>query len=246
MSRPKQPHGRTPLTKAERESAIKIYNEEDPESVINYLPPKVAVALKQIPIAYLTWSEQALRNHSKPTEQDHRIRLAIWHEFDFTIERGRDKMSLNEALRGVCPRSYFYNQVLIRPKLLAWIFYPPEDYTKFMKEVLFVSMKQIRKIMTSEHEDENGKLDHKLINHKIKIWEKLEQRIQGAIPQALNVSQKSVNYNVNAPVNAEIPVPTRIEDIDAELARIEKKEKKKQIEQAEVIETKDVDKGEIH
>lgn len=226
--RPKQPHSRYPLSKAEKERAVSIFNEGDPEALINMVGPEVKEAIKSINPVFLTWSEKALAKHAELDPRDHRIRISMWDDYNQAKEEGRDTININRILNGVCTKGYFYQSVLKDPKKLAWIFYPPADYTKYMQECLYLAMGNIRDILSQPIRSGDGKLNHRLIDQQIKIWEKVESRVKGAIPQALNINQRSMNVNINQ--TQKLSNPKDIKEIEAEIARLEGKEVPKEIE----------------
>lgn len=234
--RPRQPGARYDtykLTKAEKDSAMAIFNEDEPNAIVNFLPECILEALKEIPEIYFTWSERALEKNADLDERDYRLRIAFWDEYNYALDNRVQTLSIAKIIRGVCARNYFDTQVLTSPKKLAWIFFPPADYTKFMSECLHLSMRRMREVLALEIKDSKGKINHKLIEQQMKIWERVEARVRGAIPQALNINQKSVNLNMNQNSNS----PTRISNssdlaaIEAEIAMLEGKEPPLQIEE---------------
>ena len=85
-------------------------------------------------------------------------------------------------------------------------------------------MQRIREVMIQPIKDEKGKLNHKLIDQQIKIWEKVENRVKGVTPQALNISQKSVNVNLNKNEAVEarrVPLSNDLDAIDAQIRELE-------------------------
>ena len=216
------------LSKAEKEAAVAIYNSQEDSAIVNMVTEKVANRLKEIPPEFLTWSEKALRRtlerKDELDERDYRLRIAIWDEYNSALGDNLKTMSLNRAMKGVCTNRYFETYVLTNPKKLAWIFFPPADYTKALNEILHLGLREIREIMSMPLTKEDGKLDYSLMEKKIKIWEKTEARVRGAIPQALNIQQKSVNLNLNKDAPRNITNDMSMEELDAQIRELEGKE----------------------
>lgn len=185
------------LTKAEKESALSIFNTTDENSVFNMITEPLQEKLLCIPKVYLTWSEKALEKNADLDPRDHRLRIALWNAHNLAVERGHKTISVRQIINGICTHRYFYDQVATNHKKLAWIFFPPTDYTKFMQECLYQGMQKMREVLVEPIRDKKGNLNHKLIDQQIRIFEKVENRVKGVTPKALNINQKSVNLNVN-------------------------------------------------
>lgn len=214
------------MTKAEKEAAFSIFNPDDPESVYNMVPDELRGHLDQIPKAFLTWSEKALKDaleRSGDTDpRDSRLRIQLWNRHNMIIQEGlRPKISINDLVRGICSRDYWYKKVITNPKKLALIFFPPPDYTRFLEECFHIALDNVRNVLTLPAVDKKGKVDHRLVEQQIKIWQKIEERLKGTVAKSVNINQKNLNMNVGASPSRGSMLSNNLADLEAEIRELE-------------------------
>lgn len=214
---------------AENHSGMCIFDKVDPRSVYNLVPAQVQEAIERVNPEYYKWSEKALEKHADLDVRDYRLRLAFWNEYYETQDKFKKNMAMGKVLIGVCTNAYWYDCVLEDPLKLAWILYPPANYTKAMEEILDLSMRQMRNIMTLNHKKKTG-YDIALIKEKIKIFALIDNRVRGAVLQKVRVDQQSVHAHIHQGTGVDTrsqEAPKSIEEINKEIYRIENGEQSK-------------------
>lgn len=226
------------LSKAERDSLIPILSHDNPESIYNRLDStdlqKAVDDVVENHNYLLTWGPDALEKRGDFSVEIHQLRMGFWREYENSIQNNI-KMSFRGMLRGICTPWWFNKNVATNPKAMMFILHQPTDYTTYMEECLVLAAKNIReilkrpntKIVSRLEEQEDGtkkkvkveELDHTLINQKIKIWEKIENRVKGIAPQTLHIQQTSKNYNYNE--NLQLDSSRDVKELDAEIKKLE-------------------------
>lgn len=176
-----------------------IFDEENPHSLINLVPDKIRPILYRVKdnlVKSYTTDEGELRFLVKPSESDDRLRLSFWDEYN-RATRFDKKMSMARILHGVCSVERFVSRYQNDDKRLCWIFTPPASYASTIKRILMDSLDELSEILKLPNRDENGRVDHKVISSKLKVFQLMDLRNNGGIAQNVNINQKSINYNQN-------------------------------------------------
>lgn len=225
-----RPHTARRLAASEapdRLAAFSIFDEENPLSVINLVPPMMQEAIRKIPdqVTYLTHATEAqIRKEVKPTERDERLRLAFWDEYNYASSVGT-QMRINHIIKGCVAVEHFYEIYLKTPKKLAWIITPPKFYSQGMKYILHLGLDRLTEIMQASVVDENGKLDVRAASVILKTFQLVDLRVKGAIMQKVQIDQRTLN--MNAEVHAEQLHQMQIRQLQAmspaDLDELEKK-----------------------
>lgn len=193
---------------------ITIINEDDPRNLVNLVPPDVSDALKRL-VKYrpaLFFMEEAkFKKQVKPDALISRLRISFWDEY-CRAQDNNAMINISAVIRNVCSKDYFYEVVLRNEAKLAWLIYPPKDYMMAMREMLDLGLDEWREILALPIQNKRGKVDYKLLSSKLKIVQLLDMRVKGAIVQRLQVSQKNLNVNVDAPT---LPQDMSIEELEA-------------------------------
>lgn len=221
------------LSKAEIENLTPIFDRDDPKSIYNLATNEMQAAMDDIEENHsylLTWGVKGLEKQGNFDVEVYQLRISFWLEYNKCLEK-RVKMSIQSICRGICSRQYFYTKVLRDPKAMLFVLFQPQDYVAYMTECLDLAARDMRDILSRPHEvddiDKYGhktgrkKLDYKLIEKKIKIWEKVENRVKGLAPQTLQIQQTSQNFNYNKSASSEART---VEELEAEIKRLESKD----------------------
>lgn len=109
-----------------------------------------------------------------------RLRLALWSEADRVFNAATKlNMRLSSVYDGLCDRKYFNKKVLGNSFNLAFLCRRPHDYNVLMTELLEYGLHLNREILELDHVDEEGKLNTKLLDIKLKIIENTHNRLKG-------------------------------------------------------------------
>jgi hypothetical protein len=206
-----------------------IYNVDSPNSVINLVPPYVQNALRQIEPDYLLKDEIELKKILKPTAVMNRLRLRFWEEYDFACAASK-QMRMTKVYAGVCHVDYWDKVVCKDARYFAWIACPPVNYEVAMKDILDEGIRQIRKIITANIVDENGKMDARAAEIFLKAYALVDVKVHGMPVLRTENKTLQVNMNHEVPVGSsgDLPVDENgsftMEGIDRKLMELKKKQ----------------------
>lgn len=208
---------------AENHTGICIFDKVEPRSVYNLVPPGVQEAIENVNPEYYRWTEKVLEKHANLDVRDYRVRLSFWNEYYETQDKFKKSMSISKMLMGVCSNEYFYKEILPNPLKLAWVLYPPANYAKAMEEILDVSMRQMRNIMSLNHNKKSG-YDIPLIKEKIKIFALIDNRVRGSVLQRVKVDKQAVHAHMHQTSGVHTNsqnAPKSIEELNSEILKLE-------------------------
>ncbi len=174
---------------------IYIWDTSNPRSIINIAPDSMRVAMNkalELNPELFSMDEVELTSHLyrnrqyRPTPTDNRIRLNFWLEYD-RCQVTNQKMRLSNIISNVCSAELYQKTLIKNINKVAWILCPPVDYVTKCREALAFNLDQLRSIIDIPHIGDNGKIDHKLIEAKIRIFKIIDDRVQGAVVQRLQI-----------------------------------------------------------
>ncbi len=143
-----------------------------------------------------------------------RLRIAFWREYE-RAQSTKTMMLLANITSGIVSYQVFKKHFESHATRMAFIITPPQDYDTVIAEMFSIGLEQMRDILVSPHVDEQGKINTRLADVKIRIVESLHSRIKGGVVQ--RVEQKNLNVNVNKESNQALQ---SMEDIDKRLAEL--------------------------
>lgn len=226
-----------PLSELDEENQpqylVSIWDHENPRSLVNIVPDKVGQAMREAVAKtpdYFSLDEDKLykllrRENASPGPTDNRIRLKFWMEYDYAQSQGKRVMDITRIIAGVCSWEYFYAHYLKSPSRVAWMTCMPTGYLIKAEEALEFGLEQMRDLLGQPHEV-NGRVDTKLGELKVKIYNMLDQRLRGAVVQ----KTMSLNVNTTSPQTAQALARTMsqptMEQLNNRLKILRMKEKK--------------------
>jgi hypothetical protein len=201
---------------------VDIKDRSNPNSLINKLPTQVAAALSAVPDSVFLLGDDELVYQGRVTAIDRSLKHSLWYEYNLSIVCDR-LMVNNNIFTGVCRRQE-WDKIYLNSMKLAFICTPPINYRIATQEMLELAQAQIREILLlpSYTVDRNGKtvVDNRIIGHKIKVWEFLNQRVHGAFTQKMEIKSqvetKSLNMNVDTKNIGEIEA--RIKELESQVS----------------------------
>jgi len=214
----------------ERRREIVYWDDRDPRCVLNLVTAKVREKMTELPPAVLAMSEKELKKKLEPGWVLEQLRIAFWDEYFLSVDNDV-KMRMDAVYGRVCSREQFYNTV-DTPLALAYMAKPPADYIYQMRSLLNMGLERFNEILALPLENRDGTVNTKLIGEIIKIVTVVDNRVKGAVTQKIQIDGTQKNLNVN--VNQTYEAPKSIDDINAELKRIEKEVKELQAPNSEV------------
>jgi hypothetical protein len=176
---------------------IDYFDEKNPRSVINIVPNKIKLALRNANVQrLLEHDESKLRSIVNPTAVVNRLRMNFWYNYEQAQTRANPEIFYPDLFVGVCPRDTF--EILLRePAAVAWILTPPTDYVTSMEEALEQGVSRIREILSFPLYKSNNLPDYKAAEIVLKTVALLDARVKGALTQRIEIQQQSLNYNIN-------------------------------------------------
>lgn len=199
-----------------KEISIKRFN--DPNSVVNMLPPVVKRNVEALDPRHIACSEKEIRKTLEPTQLDEMLRLSFWDEYTVAVDAGR-KMDMSHIYGRICSKEMFYN-VVATPLRLAFMLHPPVEYTYKMRDLLELGHIRMREILELPIKNSKGVPDTKLIAEMVKIVALVENRVRGSVVNKLQVEQKNLNINVEAPKNY-FEINDDIKKLEREIRQLE-------------------------
>lgn len=206
-----------------------IYTLDNPNSVINLVPPYVQDILRAVDPKYLEMEENDLRRVVKPTAIMNRLRIRFWDEYDYAASMGRN-MRMTKVYQGVCHTDYWLKQVCKSPVFFAWISCPPVNYEVAMKDLLDESIRQLRKVITAEIVDTNGKMNTRAAEIFLKAYALVDIKVHGMPILRSENKTLQVNMNHEMPVGSEASLPVdqngqfTLEGVELKLAELKRKQ----------------------
>lgn len=212
------------IVKEEKKSGIAVIDIENPRSVINLVSGRVRERLLLVEEKFFYWKERTLEKKAMPEDMDYQIKMSFWNEYFYCADNNKPSMRINHVIKGLCSESYFFDSFLMNKYKAAWLIFPPTNYTLQMQHILDKGLKVLAQVMRkSPIDDVTGKLDSRLLEKQIAIFKMVDARLKGAVMQRLQVTQKSVNLNMNQDVdkNMAMSAAAQITGIDDELSKID-------------------------
>lgn len=213
-------------------SDCSILDREQPRSIINLVPPKVGKlfeeAYKALPDLFFMSQHKLYKKISKDygrvTPTDHRLRMSFWQEYD-RAQADQTSIIMTNVYKGVCTREYLYGTYLQLPYNVAWLLCAPATYEVAMEEALSFGIDQLRDILETPHKDpKTGKVDTKLAALKAKIITTLDIRVKGAVTQKVDNRHLHISTSKKGMQEVYAAVEGKtMDDLDAKLARLEKR-----------------------
>lgn len=201
------PNSNIPQTQSDRLEkpfSVELWDSDNPRSVVNLVPEAVKAAMlrasEEMPQLFglddrTLWYAIKKIEGKGPSPTDNRLRLAFWNEYNRAQTLG-SRMEVTNIHAGVVARQYFYDRWLKYPVRVAWLLCPPSSYLIVMEEALQFGIEQLRDVLEKDISLPSGKIDHKLIELKLKIVALMDMRVKGAVTQ--RVEHKNLNLNLHA------------------------------------------------
>lgn len=192
-----------PLDERAQESVLRVWNENDPRSLIRIVPESMRAAILAIPEELRDLDEQALIKLFHPTPTMCQIRLLFWLEYDRAQERFMN-MKLANVVSGVCSEEMFYNKLLKNAQFVAFLVTPPATYMVALEEAVMKGIQRQREVLDVDPmipdpaNPGKFKLDVKLATLQMKITAYLDMRKNGGITQKIETNNQSTTISVAA------------------------------------------------
>ena len=155
------------------------------ENIIEYLPPNVAEAVKNLPEELLNCKPDKL----DPTEVDKLLRVSFWREFEDREKQNRPFM-ISNVIDGICSRPNFYSEVLKTQRRLAYMIRPFVKYDIHLNKLHELGLRRLEEILSKEN------ADSKMAAVQVKALEFVNVRLHGSPVQ--NIKKLQMNVDVKS------------------------------------------------
>lgn len=194
--------------------AVDVLSKENPRSVINLVPRKVAEEIEKLPTKYILMSEDVARKRFHPTPVMNQLRSSFWYQYNLTQTRQLPRIVMENVFAGICSKQFFHEKVLKSQEFLSWMVLPPQDYSLVLNEGWDAGFFRVREMLDLPLHDKKGKFCISTANLIFKIWQSLDQRKYGT------VAAKNLNVNLTGKEAQEVAVALETKSIGAIQRRI--------------------------
>lgn len=198
--------------------------DHDERNLINLIPSTVRYYFENLPSEYLDMDENGLEKFhpiGKWTTVDKQLRVAFWKEYD-RAQTKNSRMVMANIYRDVCSVGYFYNSFMKCKIRVAFLLKRMPSDEIVYEELGSLANDRLRDLLNMDIKDKNGNICPKTAAVLLKAVELTLNRSKGAVLQVIH--QKNLNMNWNQDIKPALesaPVKT-LEEIDAEIAELER------------------------
>ncbi len=187
-------------------------DKNNPTSFYSLISPSVQERIGNLPENVLSMSEHELKKYV--TAVDTQVRLSLWHEY-YKCQMQNRKISIMNALAGICSKQYFYKLIDNQHKL-AYLTLPPPKYKFQVEEMLGTAMDKLREVLEVPLYKQDGEFDVGAGSLILKAASKLYEIVHGS------VVQRNLNVNMETDVKT-LPQEATVEELDKKLLELRKK-----------------------
>lgn len=214
-------------------TAASLGDRSNPDSVLSICPLEMVDVITAALAKFDNWythPERIIRQRANVDDRDERLRLTFWDEYT-SATAARRRMALSNVTTCLAHAGVYHNFYAKRLDKIAWMIYPPRNYSQSLKNILDKGLGKLQEIMELPILKPNGQPDVSVITQVIKVFQLVDARVKGAVVQRLHIEQKSLNVNVDGSPQQALPDMSsmslaQLEALEAKLARIEEAEKR--------------------
>ncbi len=182
---------------------ISILDEQDPHSLINFVPAKVReCALIHVgtnPELFCRDEEDFLKlaklAKAPFNSTDHMIRDQFWIEYHHARSHGHKQMAFTRVFEGALSVEGFYRYYLKNPYKVAWMFTVPLDYRRQLRRNLVQLARNMAEIVDQPLIDPaTGKFDKQMAQMQMNLLKFHEITLHGTPTQ--RIEQRNLNLSV--------------------------------------------------
>jgi len=218
MTKPK--HSDDYLIKTAPPTFDDLMDPDNESSVVFRTVGKLQEFIKNLPVQYLVPEDQLRQKFNfKPKREQHLLRVAFWQEYDRAM-RTNSQMETLAIYKGIVVDGTRFLVYLEDPCFVSYMLLPVHSYKMVTEGIHNLALKQMYETLDVPHIDEDGKVDHKLLNQKLKIYKMMDDRIKGGVIQRQEIKAVSqINHTAEVRDVAMTPqqIEARIKEIEGDL-----------------------------
>lgn len=212
------------------------FDENNPHSLVNLVPPELQVRLKNISPHVFELSEDELLKHigksyTGKSKVVSCLRMAFWYEYDMAqadlramrLEHILNRVATKENFRKLCENDYF----------VALLVTPPISYEVLTQEALLHGITKIREILDLPLLKDDGSPNAAMIDKVLRATMFLDLRVRGGITQKHEIKQMNLNVGSAQKLGADMR-DMSLDEIERRIESI--REKKRNLELEKKIE----------
>jgi hypothetical protein len=173
-----------------------VFDKNDPASIHHLISKHLSDCITNIPINILSLPYEDLKKNVRPSPVLDALRTSFWLEYNRAVFQNFTHLVIDRVYSGICTKEYFYTYVCKTPLLLAWVMFPPNEYSAMLETLLKVSLDRMHELVNLPFIKENGLVDHRTIALVLKTFEMLDNRLHGTPVQ--KTESRNLNFNLNA------------------------------------------------
>ena len=216
------------------------FNRAEERALINLVPPalgeRILKAYRNRPELFGLDEKALIKSFTDygergPGPLSNAIRMKFWYEYD-EAQNHRRRMKIQNIMAGICDEMAFY-KTFDHPEKVAWVLTQPVRYDAATEEMHQFALSRVRRTLEADPFNEaTGKVDTKLAEVQLKIFQMLDTRIKGA------VVQKTMNVHASLPDKKNLTEAARHEELENRIKAIERLNEKQigQIVDARIVE----------
>ncbi len=126
-------------------------------------------ACQRVPAGLWELGAEDLDKIAKPTNTDKEVRFELWKGITNYVEK-KDVIEGKYLYRNHCSYTHFWYGILQKPEKVVWLLAPVNALNTEIRNLISMSLDNLRKIILSPSEKKNGALDHRIMNLQVKIF----------------------------------------------------------------------------
>lgn len=161
-----------------------------------------------------------------------RLRHQFWNEWNIYCSSNAEFIPAHRIYSGIITKDT-WAKLLNDDLYVTFILSQPQDVKLIQQDLLYEGYKHLEEILNLPLMDDKGRIDNKLIGHKVKILQQLEERVEGSVIQRTH----TVNQTVG-----DASQPRSAQDVDKlreDIAKLKRELGKSEISDAEFKEVVD-------
>lgn len=113
------------------------------------------------------------------------LRQRLWIAYDRAILTGKEVITYEDLLEGVCTENFFKEKFLRSQYLCALLLTPPISFKAKQEEALLFGLDRLREVLELPSVDHLGRVDTKIIRAQLAVYNILEKRVLGETVQKI-------------------------------------------------------------
>jgi hypothetical protein len=181
----------------EEGDGLDVWGQSNPRSLFNMVPKRIQEVMLQLRDEYPEWvgmGENEARKALKPNDTEDALRLSFWIEYNRVQDTGT-KFVMTNVYGPVCSLATFYENYVKRPKTIAWLIIPPQEYMRSLESYLNEGKETLGKILRMDVFDSKGKIDPRRAKIFLAAFQMVENRVMGAVTQRIEQKTRSLHLH---------------------------------------------------